>query len=325
MNFFDRKRDAASWSTLIPVFVLLALFAGCKEEWRFGHEVHLENDVSCGDCHGARGGKMAVPGLEGCFECHEEELRAEPRLATYVEKKELFGAKLDCLGDEVLFSHEPHKEAGLECAACHGGILEDRKQCRDVIPAMDRCVGCHREQGAATDCATCHKKIRKDRAPLSHEKGWKAHHGDQVQVWGMDGEGRCDLCHKQRDCDACHRSEPPRDHTNTWRERSHGLLMPLERERCETCHRADFCVRCHKETSPRSHRAGWDDPRNRHCMSCHFPLSSNTCSVCHPSTPGHLAVGLPADANHKPGADCRHCHQIIKHADKGDPCIACHR
>ena len=120
--------------------------------------------------------------------------------------------------------------------------------------------------------------------PNSHKAGWTEYHGATVDLnAGMAGwTGTvCLTCHERSDCSSCHNTRPPRDHTNFWRTRGHGLMASGDRDRCITCHKQDYCVRCHNETAPRTHVGNW---RQRHCTSCHyasFPVPADGCGVCH--------------------------------------------
>ncbi len=143
--------------------------------------------------------------------------------------------------------------------------------------------------------------------PASHRLKWLEYHGKAVGAGGFTA-GRpgpeCTVCHDRTDCIACHATVMPRDHTNFWRTRGHGLMAAGVRERCAVCHREDYCIRCHNETAPRSHIGNW---RNRHCTVCHFgpgtSLAGN-CTVCHK---GRSHVSAPHPVN--PGLVCSQCHR----------------
>jgi hypothetical protein len=194
---------------------------------------------------------------------------------------------------------------------------------------MEKCIACHEQRAhKQDDCAVCHQEIRAGKAPADHLQNWKRFHGQTVQAAGGAKAARCTLCHEQeRDCIRCHQDEAPANHTNYWRDRGHGIDVGIARDRCSTCHQSDSCVRCHQDTSPRSHTASWGSPMDRHCVTCHAPLGSQGCVVCHKSTPSH-ALAAPMPANHAPGMNCRQCHGLtapLPHPDKGDSCEACHR
>ena len=123
--------------------------------------------------------------------------------------------------------------------------------------------------------------------PDSHRGDWARNHGLHSQVdqneAGQSG-GVCLTCHQKNDCIACHSQTMPKDHTNFWRTRAHGLTASVNRERCLYCHRQDYCIRCHNETAPRSHTGAW---RTEHCKWCH-PFGSRpegSCGVCHKRSP----------------------------------------
>jgi len=143
--------------------------------------------------------------------------------------------------------------------------------------------------------------------PLSHTSNWSEYHGRSVEpsAGAASGTGtNCITCHEKTDCVACHNVQAPRDHTNTWRTMSHGLMAGGDRERCQTCHRQDFCVRCHNETAPRSHVGGW---KTRHCTWCHFASGftpDDGCAVCHRKAP-HTSAPHPV----KLQVDCTQCHK----------------
>ena len=142
--------------------------------------------------------------------------------------------------------------------------------------------------------------------PSSHQGRWLEFHGRSVGAGGgsaLRPEAECLICHDRKDCTGCHSIVPPRDHTNFWRTRSHGLMAAGNRERCQTCHRQDYCIRCHSETAPRTHTAGW---RARHCDGCHFSgvsVPGEGCGVCHRMAP-HTSAPHPVG----PTLDCRLCH-----------------
>ena len=159
-------------------------------------------------------------------------------------------------------------------------------------------------------------------------------HGDVYWHGGREGAQRCAFCHVEPAfCDNCHKDQKPRDHTNLFRIKTHGLLAAVDRTRCQVCHETDFCVRCHENTAPRSHRAGWSGKRSRHCLNCHFPISREpSCATCHFQNPPH-DTAPPQPPSHLPGLNCRLCHNStggggakpLMHPDPGINCELCHR
>jgi len=143
--------------------------------------------------------------------------------------------------------------------------------------------------------------------PSSHQGKWLEYHGKAVGAGGSSA-GRpgaeCTVCHERTDCIACHAETMPRDHTNYWRTRGHGLMAAGVRERCNLCHREDYCIRCHNETAPRSHTGNW---RSKHCSVCHFGTGgaiAGNCTVCHKAK-SHVAAPHPIN----PGIVCTQCHR----------------
>ena len=183
------------------------------------------------------------------------------------------------------------------------------------------------EKGVA--CKDCHEDGRtKDTMPKWHDLAWKRDHGKNIKQNGFRPEGVCYLCHTESTCTACHQEVKPKDHTQFWRLKGHGLTVGMDRSRCYACHRPDFCERCHSQTRPQDHSAGFSAPSNRHCYVCHYPLSSaggQRCGVCHTQTPAHSRTPRqPSNSLHLPGANCRSCHSPLRHPDNGTSCTICH-
>lgn len=179
-------------------------------------------------------------------------------------------------------------------------------------------------------CALCHKEIRIDAAPQSHRMNWDIVHGQMARK-GEDeiAANKCYVCHRRSSCIQCHQDEKPKSHTNHWRHRGHGIASAIDRSACFTCHNVDYCQRCHQETSPRDHTPSWGSPLSRHCLTCHYPLSSMGCQICHKAMPDHAnAPDRPSNVAHSAGNNCRLCHipgAGLTHPDNGDNCEICHR
>ena len=129
----------------------------------FPHTVHAGRlGLPCLFCHAFadRSPSATVPPLSTCMTCHETIGLDRPgvqKLRGYVERKEPVAWKrVHGLPIFVHFTHKRHVKAGVDCAACHGGIAE-MERVRRVRPlTMGWCLACHRTKGAPTDCATCH-------------------------------------------------------------------------------------------------------------------------------------------------------------------------
>ncbi|MEQ8763703.1 MAG: cytochrome c3 family protein [Planctomycetota bacterium] len=300
----------------------------------FPHRVHMDEGLECTDCH-TPDEESEDPGptlLETCEICHEgidEEKPADQHAARFYEEGLWAGPKFSQLSDELLFDHKRHIDATGDCSSCHGDIGAAETIGPEVSVSKPECLSCHESRGVPSECATCHSRIRSDVPPPSHRANWMQAHGQTLQ---LGTENTCTFCHNAREgqdtCESCHSIQMPKGHTNQFRRRGHGLQAALDRSACQTCHQPDFCVRCHASTEPSSHRAGFGSPRNRHCMTCHEPVSREPqCALCHASTPSHRLVP-PMPSWHTIALDCRQCHgagQELRHPDNGDDCINCHR
>jgi hypothetical protein len=271
-----------------------------------------------------------MPVAAQCNLCHQEldsEKPPEKRIEQLFDGNKLRAARRGALGGDVIFAHDRHVTAGLECAACHVGMDTNTDVLSLPRAEMASCTSCHSERKLANECSTCHSEIRSDVAPRGHDALWVRNHGGIVRAGHEDTASDCSLCHTESSCTQCHLSVMPQSHTDYWRRRAHGISASLDRTSCTTCHRDDSCVRCHSESRPQSHVGNFGGVTSRHCTGCHFPLEGESCSTCHKATPSHdLATPKPPD--HLPSMDCRMCHgngQPLPHVDNGDNCNLCHR
>lgn len=296
----------------------------------FSHRIHEEVGLSCGDCHEAgETGEPLLPAPDLCLMCHEDIDADKPPGQHATDVLAQFPPRWRALSDEVLFSHAAHEAGGAACERCHAGVAQSDA----LVPGrftrftMADCTSCHAQSGVADSCSTCHTQLDVDVAPATHGHNWMRRHGQIVRADGGATVDDCNLCHTEQSCIGCHRDEPPSSHTNAFRLRTHGVMAAMDRDACSTCHTPDSCNRCHSEVLPLSHRGSFGSPRNTHCLTCHFPVGTQSCVVCHRSTPSHqLATPLPAD--HSPGLDCRQCHGVqvkLPHVDNGSDCIFCHK
>lgn len=322
----------------------LALAAGCavfldpsdggSAGRTFDHRLHVEDEgLECSSCHiGLEAGEdPGIPTMGVCRLCHDEpeEGDVDPLAGMFDEAGAFSHASFSTLPDEVVFSHAAHVDgAELDCAACHGDVLQSTRLDASIGVTMAECSACHERSAAPNECATCHSEISRDWKPDSHLRGWTTAHGPASMDASDAPVGQCQLCHEQATCTSCHLENPPSDHTNYWRRRGHGALAALDRSRCTTCHQRDTCEECHASTQPASHVGAWGGRRSRHCGSCHLPTSRDEgCFLCHQGTPSHAAA-TPLPDDHVPGMNCRQCHgvgQPLPHYDNGDVCTACHR
>ncbi len=348
MGFLITKKGKPRWIPLVVgLWVMAAVLVTCGSPIpmedagpHFSHALHVgEKKLECSLCHSAASVAEApgMPGLRVCTPCHEDfdaDKPEELRVQSFFDAEGRYKAQhVARQSSEILFSHGVHVgDHELSCEDCHGSTGTS-----EVIPmesrvTMDRCISCHRESGKRGDCQDCHREIRREWAPDSHSKNWGRSHGARyLACEGMSDRGgwvnRGEICHEKTTCQSCHQEELPRNHTNFWRIKGHGVLTSIDRSRCWTCHRSDFCERCHQGTRPRSHTGTWGSPRDRHCSNCHTPGQGSSCATCHKAAPSHLAAA-PMPSDHHPAMNCRQCHgngQSLPHPDPGITCTSCHK
>lgn len=318
---------------LLGCAIVLHWAPGRSSNRAFSHAKHAkELGLTCAVCHpgATQGADAGLPTMATCEACHGGQEQYEKYIQPFVEQGKLTWIRVTDIAEEVIFSHKLHQEKGLQCSECHRGIEQSNATSRKLKVSKDDCLDCHAKAGLSGDCALCHQKIDKSWEPSSHLANWTYYHG-QMSRAGLRTpcEHRCDMCHSEAFCSSCHQDSPPRDHTNHFRRRGHGISASIDRQRCVVCHRTDFCTRCHEHVSPRTHTGSWASPRNRHCLQCHFPLSDQSCFVCHKDESSHRAEAtpMPGDALHEmsPMEACLNCHTTdMPHPDTGEDCRRCH-
>nr|MEE4266483.1 hypothetical protein [Candidatus Krumholzibacteria bacterium] len=262
--------------------------------------------------------------------------------------------------DTIIFPHDLHFEAEVECATCHEGVAEQTQPEDTFYPDMDVCGDCH-DIDDDENCALCHSNV--DNAGEYHRGTFQAlfshapHagaedscarcHGDPtLPAPGMPVKADCRACHETADnfadCGLCHGSEftlLPADHDAGWISR-HGTWASADQASCTLCHTETGCQECHTgdNVRPRSHAFNYAfnhalDARSGSidCATCH--LDPQYCSECHAAnrimpTDHSMAgwVSLSGGGRHATEGlfdleSCVACHD----AGAEDPsCIECH-
>lgn len=161
--------------------IVAVLLAACRgpvaappQPIPFNHSIHLQIELAtgalgCTDCHpgAARGVHAGLPALSRCLRCH---MRPQGDPPTPGERRVRAAAagggafrwiQVTRNPGHVHFSHGAHvARAGMACADCHGDVSRwERPPTRPEagLTDMQRCIACHRAEGAPTDCATCHQ------------------------------------------------------------------------------------------------------------------------------------------------------------------------
>jgi hypothetical protein len=135
-----------------------------KQPIAFTHKVHLKNGMQCTDCHKgvADGPDAVIPNVQLCMTCHQVIATDKPeikKVAAYQKKGELVPWRRVYWfypSAHVKFRHGPHIRAGVQCATCHGDMMQETVAVRKKGLDMKFCVSCHRMHKAPTDCTVCH-------------------------------------------------------------------------------------------------------------------------------------------------------------------------
>jgi len=280
-----RKKILMLAGVVVLCGVLLAL-SGCRVETglKFSHKFHIvEQEATCDMCHVAgEEGNYAPPTMDNCKECHdiEEDNPSDECLVCHTVKgvsndyEVQEKAKPKSYGD-LMFEHEVHTD--YECATCHTGVAGDHGL--DAGPEMPVCIRCHKEVDGPQECSACHEQIDVEKAPVSHQQGWESRHGQASRL-----DNSCAYCHTDRQafCEACHRTQKPKDHTAGWKNGGHGMEAGHDRKLCANCHDAGYCVDCHRTQKPVSHkRADWMSYSRENGHGEAAVRNFRSCNVCH--------------------------------------------
>ncbi len=257
---------------VLSIVAAAALTTVCKsffakdQQW-FSHKRHIEDyNSDCENCHNMKADPPVFGGMSTCEGCHDESL-SKPVLKHKAKRY------------EIIFSHDLHNNVAV-CTECHETTAKDKQKRNMPMQSYSRCLSCHEENAihiSPFKCSSCHKQTDKQTRPDNHKKTWLQSHGKAAE-WKLDkGHGNdCILCHKQSECQTCHRTMKPKNHTGLWRMKTHGLSASMEKERCKTCHETGVCITCHRNTAPQNHRGTW---RRAHGISAN--TSPEKCRVCH--------------------------------------------
>lgn len=165
----------ASLGTLLTIcgiiyfyFVHPILRAGPAQPVPFSHRIHVDvKEIDCRFCHSTveRARNAGLPPVEKCLFCHNHIITEHPviqDLLGYQERGEsLPWNKVTYLPDHVVFSHQQHVRAGVDCARCHGEVDQMDRVYEENRLLMGWCVDCHmgqtESQAPMLDCLTCHQ------------------------------------------------------------------------------------------------------------------------------------------------------------------------
>ncbi len=246
---------------------------------QISHKTHIQFNDDCTGCH-LWEQDDGLPELNKpyCDKCHDEQ--GTPKWEIPGQAREL---------QKIAFKHNLHTRQA-KCVECHKTTMTDRHRLNTPLVSPDKCISCHTKKKVLfpmRNCRRCHGVDRNRVSPKNHGETWSVRHGREER-WSpaRDHGKKCQLCHRNTACVACHRSKRPRSHTGLWRIRIHGTQAKWDRDRCKTCHETGACISCHRRTPPQNHRGAWGAihglsakfKSNSRCLTCHNPA---WCTNCH--------------------------------------------
>lgn len=331
---------------------------------KFTHFHHIkENPVECMTCHPIKDGVPGKPDHEICSQCHTIPLD-QPTVKDCFFCHQASGAnppteedlanievkavnKPDHLRD-LKYDHTRSAAKPQSCAACHPRAEWEKTLTFELFPVMNQAVKANQDLGGAGlhPCTVCHTRLGPKTPPADHAKGeWRFQHGQSADKILA---GRCDWCHEEQQCHACHATTKPRSHDQAWisihgrpvetgmavcptqdlAPTAHNFASRMEFKKCWMCHKEEKCQSCHATNQPPSHQAaGWSKTHGlqsaaigrRQCQICH---QENACQSCHQTQ-------APADHNnfwrqHGHGQTSALARDRCQVCHKEDFCIACH-
>jgi len=304
----------------------------------FPHELHLEYDMLCTECHAGaeEQDRATLPAAEVCVDCHDQPDPEwdTPELIVFFEERDAgegqlyFSDSLDFA--DLKFSHGRHAEKGVQCADCHGEVARNKPIHGGEPDFKHACRDCHALTAAGTECSTCHDTYRSDLPPSSHaEPAFKRVHGREVSVFFRSlPEGTCFYCHQVNFCEQCHSENKPAWHNRPFFRRNHGervrpSRMSLADAGCAFCHDKSGCNACHQRTEPRSHNITFKNrthgliarAERNSCRTCHM---QSFCIHCHTTKE---PLSHRGQFNRRQQLHCFSCHLPLA----ANSCAVCHR
>ncbi len=184
-------------------------------------------------------------------------------------------------GDEILFPHERHTQAKVECITCHENVWDAKTLAGDFLPTEAKCLECHKQKKAEGQCNFCHSDVRyagpwpkrEPRLKLDHAAHIERVKEDCSQCHSQlseprhpapvsDGHAACLKCHDHSQqyadaqCATCHvdlASYPLRPVSEVSHQgdflRRHAGVARAATQSCASCHDQNFCLDCHAKTA----------------------------------------------------------------------------
>lgn len=180
--------------------------------------------------------------------------------------------------DEIRFSHQVHKQADLECGACHEDLIASKALAsKPTLPNEAKCLECHGDEKEKGNCAFCHRDGARPATYPVRERSITVNHAEHIKRAKDD----CSVCHKalpelapvaslvpaMDTCTSCHNHKADFDegrcqpcHVDLTRYplrpvaqfshggdfvRRHGRVASASADSCTKCHDQTFCADCH--------------------------------------------------------------------------------
>jgi hypothetical protein len=214
-----------------------------------------------------------VPDIR-CTACHNEDLKG-------------------VVGSKGIKINHASCAAGASCTDCHSSIAHGTATKWVRSYDMDMCLECHMKTGNVA-CNLCHEsRGAPDRVKFA---GFSVTHGPQWKTMhGMGDTTTCNVCHKAKDCAACHGAGVPHEPDFV---KVHASVASQPDSKCSTCHKDTFCNSCHG--TPMPHPQGFTaqhvaaaKAKPDMCKRCHDPSDCTNCHVKHVHPGGSVGPNLP--------------------------------
>jgi c(7)-type cytochrome triheme protein len=136
---------------------------GPEQPIPFSHKSHAGAlKLACRMCHPAPdpGESMTIAAPRICMQCHsaiKTESPAIQKLAAHArDNSPIRWVRIYQIPSNIDFSHRSHLDAGNNCDACHGKIVERDRLYREIQLNMGTCIQCHNAKKVSVECAYCH-------------------------------------------------------------------------------------------------------------------------------------------------------------------------
>lgn len=148
---------------LVLFYALPQANIGPEQPIPFSHNVHAGvKQIQCQYCHPYVGYSNfpGIPPVEKCLHCHEYIIAKHPEIqkehAYFNTKSSTPWVKVNVVPEHVVFNHQCHINAGVDCEECHGKVA-DLQRLPWKTWRMQGCIECHRSLDAIVDCwLACH-------------------------------------------------------------------------------------------------------------------------------------------------------------------------